>query len=254
MVFPSNVERWRQTVQAALSALFANFPTYRSLQDRFIAPIVGGGVGPVGGGSVDLILAIIQKESSGNPGAIGDGGDSLGLMQLNYGAGTPQSIGYAGTREGLLDAKVNVYWGSKYFFSQLDRYKDVDRAILAYNAGSYRTTEAGLPINLGYLTAVLSYLTEKKTPVSSWRDFSPSSGSLAGAGADAGVLVDSRVRDVDHKNELVASDQELKNVTSVTSGDRQDGPTGDTFRKVLAIGAAVLAAVLSTIVLLFSHC
>jgi len=157
MTFTQNVERWRDTVNRAVAAVLASYPSNKSLLDALGLTITG---------LADVILALIQKESSGNPLASGDNGKSIGLMQLNYGAGVPQDYGYSGTPEGLDDPYTNVVLGIRHFLYQLGRYSDLDKAILAYNAGSYRLTAAGIPINLPYLNDVLSFLGKKNS-----RDF-----------------------------------------------------------------------------------
>lgn len=275
MTFPPNVERWRSLVKKVLTSLFVQFPDYKSLQDRFIAPNAGGGAILVSPLAEDLILALIQKESSGISEAIGDGGASIGLMQLNYSAGTPQSVGYGGSRDGLFVPEENIYWGSKYFFRQLARYQDVDRAILAYNAGSVRLNAGGLPINLPYLTDVLSFLSEKKTSVSSWRLFllslssgrdpdnadaqaggldriagsaDPNAGGSTGRRDDqsaGGTIVEPKIT---LSTDTTSAD--LENVIPITPGDRQDP------RKpahALILGGAI-AAIISAIALLIGYC
>lgn len=165
--FPDAVEKWRPTVQKVVEELLSSYPSRKSLI---------GALGVTIDGLVDTVLALIQKESSGNYLAIGDSGNSIGLMQLNYGAGTPQGEGFTGQKEDLKDPYTNIYFGSKYFLSQLARYQDIDKAILAYNAGSFRMNEAGSPINMDYLTNVLAFLGEKKTSFS-WSRSSPAPGT-----------------------------------------------------------------------------
>lgn len=154
MTFPVNVERWRERANAAINAVLTDFPARKSLLDT---------LGITNAGLSDIILALIQKESSGNPEAFGDNGNSVGLMQLNYGAGTPQALGYKGDKASLRSPDLNLYYGTAYFLDRLNRYKDRDKAILAYNAGSFRLNQAGEPINLAYLDNVLKFLGEKKT-------------------------------------------------------------------------------------------
>lgn len=161
-------------------------------------------------------------------------------MQLNYRAGTPQSMGFTGTREDLKRPDVNIYWGSKYFFWQLDRYRDVDRAILAYNAGSYRETAAGLPINLDYLRGVLSFLTEKKTLLGSWRELLLSLSSTADPDATIGEDPPSP-----RHTDLSAVSGDRQNVTPVTSS-RALGR--------LTIAGGILAGILSTLAFVFGYC
>lgn len=152
MSFPTNVERWRSLVAATVSDEVGRNSAYKSLENA---------LGLTDARLVEVVLGIIQKESSGNPSALGDDGKSLGLMQLNFGAGTPQSVGFTGGKDELLDPSTNVRYGVRYFLSQLNRYRDLNKAILAYNAGSV-VLKAGLPINLDYLNAVLSFVDGKK--------------------------------------------------------------------------------------------
>lgn len=87
-------------------------------------------------------------------------------MQLDMKAGTPEDEGFTGTADQLKDPYTNIFYGSEYFLHQLQRYNNVDQAILAYNAGSYEVNSAGVAINLPYLNDVLSFLAEKKTSLS----------------------------------------------------------------------------------------
>lgn len=207
--FTPNVERWRNTVTNAVAAILSNFPDKKTLINA---------LGATNDTLHDIVLALIQKESAGNAWALGDpkpGYDlkpvsywteataqnelenynSVGLMQLNYGAGTPQARGFGGTKDRLLIPSTNVYFGTLEFLYQLERYRDFDRAVLAYNAGSYRTNEAGLPINADYLAQVLAFLGEKKT-LSFWVRLHSAPGiSLAGDGEQ---LAPPTVTVVDH--------------------------------------------------------
>lgn len=149
MIYPLNVERWRENVRKALTDALAKNSVQHSLINA---------LGLTFSHLEDILLALIYKESSGNPFAMGDKGNSYGLMQLNYGAGTPQSLGFKGDPSALLNPDVNISVGTMYFLSQLERYRDVPKAILAYNAGSYRLNQSGIAINFNYLDTILSYL------------------------------------------------------------------------------------------------
>jgi len=148
------VEKWRWMVEGRFSGIISENRSYRSLIDRFKKTFNEW---------VDIILAIIQKESGGNDKTTGDNGNSIGLMQLNYGAGTPQFLGFTGEKDDLFDPLINIDLGIKYFLYQLNRYQDIEKAILAYNAGSVKYNQAGDVINPSYLADILSYLSEKKT-------------------------------------------------------------------------------------------
>lgn len=81
--------------------------------------------------SPKLVKAIIEVESGGNANAIGDGGNSLGLMQIQ-----PR---YHAQRlkegESLLDPKVNVRIGCEILSEIMDKYGTLDEVLTVYNAG-----------------------------------------------------------------------------------------------------------------------
>lgn len=163
----ANVTRWKGTIEEAFDQLQSAEPRiYDILRSVYLdADLL-----------IRIILGIIQKESSGDPNAIGDGGASYGLMQLNYLARDAYSIsrttGFLYASAGrlilidnanqLLSPYVNISIGIRYFVLQLAELQDVDAAILAYNAPlSTRRWLAGeipSPINLPYLRLILSYL------------------------------------------------------------------------------------------------
>lgn len=120
---------------------------------------------------VDLVLAIVWKESSGNPAAVGDGGASLGLMQVQK--ATARELGIQDPRL-LFDPRVALLAGSTYLARQLARYGGrVAHAVAAYNAGSARFTQQERFVNQGYVDKVLDY----------WRrGASAASGAVASAG------------------------------------------------------------------------
>lgn len=146
--FPQ-VERWRSLVTSMVQQHLEVSSVYTALLQK------------LGKSSLyisEIILAIIQKESSGNEKATGDNGCSIGLMQLNWCAGTPQGMGYKGTKENLYDPQENIFWGSLYFFKQLNRYGDIEKAVSAYNAGHFTVTNQE-----SYTDKVLRLINEKKT-------------------------------------------------------------------------------------------
>lgn len=78
-----------------------------------------------------LVKAIIEVESGGDANAIGDGGNSLGLMQIQ-----PR---YHAQRlkegESLLDPKVNVRVGCEILSEIMAKYGTLDEVLTVYNAG-----------------------------------------------------------------------------------------------------------------------
>lgn len=78
-----------------------------------------------------IIKAMIQIESGGDPEAVGDDGESIGLMQIQ-----PR---YHAQRlkegESLLDPEVNVRVGCEILSEIMDEYGTLDEALTVYNAG-----------------------------------------------------------------------------------------------------------------------
>lgn len=173
MPFPVNVERWRYNVQIAVTQ-----SSFKGLHDPVI---ILADVNIGAGEFINYVLGIIQKESAGNEFALGDlkpgmkiprqpkniieaaqdvdKANSIGLMQLNYGVGTPQDMGYAGDKLGLCDGDTNIYYGVQYFLHQLNRYKNsespVNLALSAYNAGhAIESNKAS------YVDAIISFVTD----------------------------------------------------------------------------------------------
>lgn len=164
MTFTPTVERWRSTVNNVIRS-------YLSKNTTEISSIGHSGMTIYGQGNTntpsleDIILATIQRESGGIPEVTGDNGNSVGLMQLNWGAGTPQGLGYKGTKADLYAPETNIFYGLKYFLKQLARYSgNVSKAILAYGSGTYMIDQAGIPVGYSNLTKVLTWLgiTEEK--------------------------------------------------------------------------------------------
>jgi len=81
-----------------------------------------------------LIAAIIHVESRGDPTAAGMHGE-YGLMQIL--CSTARQMGFKGACPELLNPYVNIYYGTKYLRWQFERYGDWEKAISAYNAGSF---------------------------------------------------------------------------------------------------------------------
>jgi hypothetical protein len=93
---------------------------------------------------IDLAMALIQQESGGNPNAVGDGGQSVGLGQIQ--ARTAQQPGYGVPPMDparRTDPAANVDFALNYLTSKgralgatdFSNPDHVDRALLAYNGG-----------------------------------------------------------------------------------------------------------------------
>ena len=89
---------------------------------------------------VELVLAVIETESAFNDTATSHKG-ALGLMQVlpRTGRAIAKEINVElGEKIGLFDRRTNILLGSYYLKKMLSRYKRLDHALLAYNAGPTR--------------------------------------------------------------------------------------------------------------------
>jgi len=84
---------------------------------------------------------------------------SFGCLQLM--GGTARDIGFTDTLPELLDIYTGLNWGCIYLAKKLKTYKEIDKTLAAYNAGSARyksgTTEF---VNQAYVDKVKGYLKE----------------------------------------------------------------------------------------------
>lgn len=85
-----------------------------------------------------IIFAMAERESTYRTDAIGDGGDSLGLLQVQpyWHSGRMEKLGCTD----LLDPYQNVTVGIDYLCEQLNRYGTIEAALTAYNRGHYNGT------------------------------------------------------------------------------------------------------------------
>lgn len=90
----------------------------------------------VHGIKAEVTLAVILRESRFNPGCIGGSGE-VGLMQIL--PSTARSIcrmfDIEYSYERLKDPGYNIMLGTLYLEYNMDRYNDLSRALVAYNAG-----------------------------------------------------------------------------------------------------------------------
>lgn len=94
----------------------------------------------------DLIAAVIQKESGGNPNAVGDNGAARGLMQMHKAAAQEVGADWAD----LLNPEKAIDAGTAYLAKMLKlAHGDETLALMAYNQGPGVITRA-----MSYASAV----------------------------------------------------------------------------------------------------
>ena len=112
------------------SVALYDVPLDADLQLHIIEQAEAHGIDPA------IVFAMAWQESRYNPDAIGDGGNSLGLMQI-------QPRWHSGRMErldcpDLFDPFQNVTVGVDYLAENLRRYDgDIAKALTAYNRGHY---------------------------------------------------------------------------------------------------------------------
>lgn len=81
-----------------------------------------------------VVMGMIQRESSFNVETIGDGGDSYGLLQIQP-KWHAERMAWFGADD-LLNPYQNTTIGIDYLVELIEKYEDVEMALVAYNAGS----------------------------------------------------------------------------------------------------------------------
>lgn len=98
------------------------------VQECIIAECNKHGINP------KIVIAMIERESRFNANAIGDNGNSFGLMQIQP-RWHSQRMAKLGCTD-LLNPVQNVKVGIDYLGEQLIRYGDIGLALTAYNSGN----------------------------------------------------------------------------------------------------------------------
>ena len=132
-----NVERVEEQpveeVEETPSVALYDVPLDEELQLHIIEQAEARGIDPA------IIMAMAYRESGFNAEAIGDGGDSYGLLQIQprWHYARMERLGCAD----LLDPFQNVTVAVDYLAEQIDRYDgDVAKALVAYNQGHFKET------------------------------------------------------------------------------------------------------------------
>ena len=127
---PQAVETQAQTTRLSeylTVKTYFDCPLPRDLQDHITLLCEEHHIDPV------IIVAMIEKESTYNARAVGDGGNSLGLMQIQPRWHKERMKRLECTN--LKDAYQNVTVGIDFMAELLEKYEDVEKALMAYNAG-----------------------------------------------------------------------------------------------------------------------
>lgn len=82
----------------------------------------------------NIVKAIIVEESGGNPNAVGDGGESIGLMQIQpkHHKKKMEELGIVS----LFDPQENVILGCSILSDLYDKYGNYEDALSVYNSGN----------------------------------------------------------------------------------------------------------------------
>ena len=82
----------------------------------------------------NIVKAIIKEESGGNPNAVGDNGESIGLMQIQpkHHKKRMEELGIVN----LYDPQENVILGCSVLSDLYDKYGNYEDALSVYNSGN----------------------------------------------------------------------------------------------------------------------
>ena len=100
----------------------------------------------------EILMAIAERESAGDPDAIGDDGLAIGLCQIHerYQIDRMEKLGI----ETLRDPKSNLIVAAEILCELLDQYGDPKRALMAYNGQSDADYRAATGIYSDYANEV----------------------------------------------------------------------------------------------------
>ena len=124
-----NEDAQEETEATEASSGLYDVPLDAELQLHIISEAIEHDIYPA------IIMAMAYKESTYNANAVGDGGDSYGLLQIQpkWHYKRMQKLGCTD----LLDPYQNVTVAVDYLAEQVARYGDLAKGLTAYNAGHY---------------------------------------------------------------------------------------------------------------------
>lgn len=116
-----------QPVESTQTMMLFDCPLDLELQKHIVDTCGNYGIVP------ELIFAMIDQESDFDAAAVGDSGNSYGLLQIQqrYHAERMEKLGCTD----LLDPYQNVQVGVDYLAELHNKYGDLEMALVAYNAG-----------------------------------------------------------------------------------------------------------------------
>lgn len=126
---PTETEVPTEPLETEPPVVLYNVPLDEELQLHIISEADKVGIDPA------IVMAMAFRESTYRADAIGDGGNSLGLLQVQprWHSARMNKLGC----HNLLDPYQNVVVGIDYLCELLNRYGSMDKALTAYNRGSY---------------------------------------------------------------------------------------------------------------------
>lgn len=128
---------------------YFDVPLSTDLQDHIFTVCEERNIDP------SIIVAMIQRESSFRPSTIGDGGASLGLMQIQP-KWHQERANQLGCSD-LMDPYQNITVGVDLFSDLLKCRNSIEWALMAYNGGpSYANNKARNGVLTDYARAVLN--------------------------------------------------------------------------------------------------
>lgn len=109
----------------------------------------------------ELLMAMIEAESSGNPKA--ENGDCKGLMQISekWHTGRMEDIG----ADDIWNETDNIHVGANYLYELFNRYEDVALVLMVYNGESNAVEKA----ENGYISDYARKILDRSAELERWK-------------------------------------------------------------------------------------